>query len=73
MNVLLFIFLVWLPVSSILYSVVMQGGEVKNIWKKILLWVLALPSIWFFELNKLAAKFATKIPVINKVATWFKS
>jgi hypothetical protein len=74
MNTLLFIFLIWLPISSIFYSLVsQQQGEVTNIGKKILLWVLTAPSIWFFELNKLVAKFAGKFTFLSKAASWFKS
>jgi len=74
MNSLLFLFLVWLPVSSVFYSLVNpQDGDVKNVGKKILLWTLTLPSVWFFELNKLAAKVLGKVSFFAKLSSWFKS
>lgn len=74
MSTLLLVFLVWLPVSSVFYSLVSaQTGEVTNLGKKVLLWALTLPSVWFFELNKLAAKVAGKFAFLSKAASWFKS
>jgi hypothetical protein len=74
MSTLLFIFLIWLPLSSVFYSMVNpQAGEVTNKGKLIFLWVLTAPSVWFFELNKLVAKFASKLTFLSKAATWFKS
>lgn len=73
MNALFFLFLIWLPISSVFYSLVNpRDGEVTNVGKKILLWALTLPSIWFFELNKLAAKLLGKVSVFAKLASWFK-
>lgn len=74
MSTLLLIFLVWLPISSVFYSVVNpQGGDIPNVGKKVLLWLLTAPSVWFFELNKLVAKFASKLTFLSKAASWFKS
>jgi len=73
MNSFFLLFLVWLPVSSIFYSLVNpQAGEVTNVGKKVLLWALTLPSVWFFELNKFAAKLLGKVSFFAKVASWFK-
>jgi hypothetical protein len=74
MSSLLLLLLVWLPVSSVLYSLVNpQGGDIPNVGKKVLLWALTLPSVWFFELNKFAGKVLGKVTFLAKVASWFKS
>ncbi len=73
MSTLLFLFLVWLPVSSVLYSLVNPQGDIPNVGKKVLLWALTLPSVWFFELNKFAGKVLGKVTFLAKVASWFKS
>ncbi len=73
MNTLLFLFLIWLPVSSVFYSLVNPQDGIPNVGKKILLWLLTLPSVWFFELNKFAGKVLGKVTFLAKVASWFKS
>lgn len=71
MNTLLLVYLVWLPLSTVFYSLV-KKEDIKNKKKKALFWAVTLPSFWFFVSNEYVAKVISKSTVISKIAAWFK-
>ena len=73
MNTLLFLFLVWLPLSSVFYSLIKSDGvKIQRLEKKLLFFVLTLPSYWFLALNDAAGKYLGKVQFLSKVVDWFK-
>lgn len=73
MHILFLIALIWLPFSILLENIVKaQAAPFISVWKKVLFYLLTLPSIWYEVLSGFIQKHLG-LTLFAKVGQWFKS
>lgn len=73
MNSLLLLALFWLPIALVIDVTVRSvSGPFISFPKKTLFYLVTLPLVWLRLLEGQVSK-VSKIPVVEKVAGWFKS
>jgi len=71
MSTLLFVFLIWFPLASVLHTLMGGMQDIKAPAKQVIFGFATFPALALFELNKLAVKVVGMVPFFTKVKNWF--
>jgi len=72
MNLFILIFLIWMPFAVLVKSIVnFTPGSIKNIYKRILLYIVTLPIFWIGILNSFVGKY-WQSKWFSNLGRWFK-